>query len=290
MIIKLLISKKQYFVAYRFGYNKGSEKDDEIYGLGNTYTTHFRELDTRIGRWWTIDSKAHEMSWQSTYCSMDNNPIKYNDPISKNDEDGDIWNYVLGGLAGGIADYATQVTTNMLEGKKNAFSDINWASVGASTLEGVATSGASVIKNTTTKIIVKSSAKVLSAAAKNTVEVKYSNNGFKVKTEKKASNIIKNTVIDITVDATVSNILPSSKTIQKGLSKTGINKGVIANNTKKIVKATGTDITRKTNETIKKASSSAIKHTSNGVHNTSKTYVNAKINKSVNDYKKRTDR
>ena len=284
MIIKLLISKKQYFVAYRFGYNKGSEKDDEIYGLGNTYTTHFRELDTRIGRWWAIDPEEHNQEDYSPYSAMNN------DPISKNDEDGDIWNYVLGGLAGGIADYATQVTTNMLEGKKNAFSDINWASVGASTLEGVATSGASVIKNTTTKIIVKSSAKVLSAAAKNTVEVKYSNNGFKVKTEKKASNIIKNTVIDITVDATVSNILPSSKTIQKGLSKTGINKGVIANNTKKIVKATGTDITRKTNETIKKASSSAIKHTSNGVHNTSKTYVNAKINKSVNDYKKRTDR
>jgi hypothetical protein len=213
-----------------------------------------------------------------------------NDPINKNDEDGDIWNYVLGGLAGGIADYATQVTTNMIEGKKDAFTDINWASVGASTIEGVVTSGASVIKNTTTKIVVKSTAKVLSSAAKNTVEVKYSSNGFKVKTEKKVSNIVKNTVIDIAVDATVSNMLPSSKTIQKGMSKAGVNKGVLANNTKKIVKATGTDITRKTNEAIKKASSSAIKHTANAAHNTSKTYVNAKINKSVNNYKKRTDK
>ena len=28
-----------------------------------------------MGRWWTIDPKAHDQPWQSPYCSMDNNPI-----------------------------------------------------------------------------------------------------------------------------------------------------------------------------------------------------------------------
>jgi hypothetical protein len=33
---------------YRYGY-QGSEKDNELAGEGNMYTTHFRALDTRIG-------------------------------------------------------------------------------------------------------------------------------------------------------------------------------------------------------------------------------------------------
>lgn len=63
---------------YRYGY-QGSEKDDEVKGEGNSYTTKFRQLDTRIGRWLSIDPKYdHSMS---PYNSMDNNPIAYNDPF-----------------------------------------------------------------------------------------------------------------------------------------------------------------------------------------------------------------
>jgi RHS repeat-associated protein len=67
------------YYGYSYGF-QGSEKDDEVKGEGNSYTTHFRQLDVRIGRWLTIDPRVKELPWQSPYCSMDNNPIRFNDP------------------------------------------------------------------------------------------------------------------------------------------------------------------------------------------------------------------
>lgn len=65
---------------YRYGWNKGSEKDDEITGVtGSHITTYFREYDTRLNRTWSIDPVFQP--WQSPYSSMDNNPILYNDPL-----------------------------------------------------------------------------------------------------------------------------------------------------------------------------------------------------------------
>jgi hypothetical protein len=66
-------------VEYRYGYNSGSERDNEIYGLGNSYTTEFRQLDVRLGRWLSIDPEFQP--WQSSYCSMDDNPIINNDVL-----------------------------------------------------------------------------------------------------------------------------------------------------------------------------------------------------------------
>lgn len=64
---------------YRYSY-QGSEKDDEITGVeGSHYTTYFREIDTRLGRMWSVDPVFQP--WQSSYNSMDNNPILYNDPL-----------------------------------------------------------------------------------------------------------------------------------------------------------------------------------------------------------------
>ena len=66
---------------YRYGY-QGSESDDEVHGTkGSSYTTHFRQLDTRIGRWLSRDPMADKFPWQSPYVSMDNNPITLNDPL-----------------------------------------------------------------------------------------------------------------------------------------------------------------------------------------------------------------
>ncbi|MCB9361355.1 MAG: hypothetical protein H6588_08640 [Flavobacteriales bacterium] len=65
---------------YRYGFNKGSEKDDEITGVtGSHITTYFREYDLRLLRTWSIDPVFQP--WQSPYTSMDNNPIWYNDPM-----------------------------------------------------------------------------------------------------------------------------------------------------------------------------------------------------------------
>lgn len=70
----------------RYGY-QCSEKDNEVKGDGNSYTTQFRQLDPRLGRWLTIDPKASSFPRQSPYCSMDNNPISLNDQLGLESKD-----------------------------------------------------------------------------------------------------------------------------------------------------------------------------------------------------------
>jgi RHS repeat-associated protein len=64
--------------GYRYGY-QGSEKDIELKGEGNSYTTFFRQLDPRVGRWFSIDPKVDENLQFSPYNSMSNSPIHRND-------------------------------------------------------------------------------------------------------------------------------------------------------------------------------------------------------------------
>lgn len=67
-------------IDYRYGFN-GMERDDEIKGSGNSYTTHFRQYDSRLGRWLSRDPKEAKLAWNSTYVGFDNNPILFNDPL-----------------------------------------------------------------------------------------------------------------------------------------------------------------------------------------------------------------
>lgn len=46
-------------------------------GAGNSYTTEFRQLDPRLGRWFSPDPVFQP--WQSPYTSMDNDPINLTD-------------------------------------------------------------------------------------------------------------------------------------------------------------------------------------------------------------------
>lgn len=71
--------------CYRYGFN-GMEKDDEIKGGGNSYTTEFRMLDVRIGRWLSVDPVVHH--GMSPYCTFDNNPIFFKDPSGADGEEG----------------------------------------------------------------------------------------------------------------------------------------------------------------------------------------------------------
>jgi len=64
--------------GYRFGY-QGSEKDDELKGNGNSYTTEFRQLDPRLGRWLSIDPLFAKFPWQSPYIQSNNNPTIFSD-------------------------------------------------------------------------------------------------------------------------------------------------------------------------------------------------------------------
>jgi hypothetical protein len=62
---------------YRYGMNT-QEKDNEIYGEGNSYSAEYWQYDARLGRRWNVDPvvKVHE----SPYATFANNPIWFVDP------------------------------------------------------------------------------------------------------------------------------------------------------------------------------------------------------------------
>jgi RHS repeat-associated protein len=65
--------------GYRFGY-QGSEVDIEVKGEGNSYTTEFRQLDPRLGRWLSVDPLAAKYTDLSPYNFVGNMPIIAIDP------------------------------------------------------------------------------------------------------------------------------------------------------------------------------------------------------------------
>jgi RHS repeat-associated protein len=84
--------------SYDYGF-QGSEKDDEIKGECNSYTTHFRQYDPRLGRWLSIDPVVHP--WESPYVFSYNNPISFNDPLGNDPpRKGGFWHFVGNYIAG----------------------------------------------------------------------------------------------------------------------------------------------------------------------------------------------
>lgn len=71
--------------SYRYGMN-GMEQDNEVKGNGNSYTTPFRQYDSRLGRWLSLDPITHHDF--SPYSAFDNNPIYWADPSGANSENG----------------------------------------------------------------------------------------------------------------------------------------------------------------------------------------------------------
>jgi hypothetical protein len=62
--------------SYRYGMNT-QEKDDEIYGQGNTYSAEFWEYDARLARRWNVDPKS--LPSISSYTCFSNNPLFFID-------------------------------------------------------------------------------------------------------------------------------------------------------------------------------------------------------------------
>jgi len=70
--------------SYRYGFN-GMEKDDDVSGEGNIYSTFFRAYDSRLAKWFNVDTKANSKPFISPYNSMSNNPIVNIDPFGNDD-------------------------------------------------------------------------------------------------------------------------------------------------------------------------------------------------------------
>lgn len=62
--------------CYGFG---SQEKDDEVKGKGNSYTTYYRHYDPRIGRWKSLDPEMEKYASHSPYNYNFNSPLNYTD-------------------------------------------------------------------------------------------------------------------------------------------------------------------------------------------------------------------
>ena len=66
---------------------QGKEKDDKLKGEGNSYYFEDRIYDPRIGRWLSVDPKAHKSPSEAPYVGMGNNPVNRVDPDGQEDKD-----------------------------------------------------------------------------------------------------------------------------------------------------------------------------------------------------------
>ncbi|MBL7942211.1 MAG: hypothetical protein JNM00_05570, partial [Flavobacteriales bacterium] len=55
--------------SYRYGYNGMEREETWNAEVGDYYTTEFRMLDVRIGRWLSLDPLAGQFPWQSPFAA-----------------------------------------------------------------------------------------------------------------------------------------------------------------------------------------------------------------------------
>jgi len=67
----------------------GMEHDMEVSGSGNSYTTQFRQYDSRLGRWKSLDPLMSMFPNMSSYVGFANNPIFFTDPYGLAPTNGD---------------------------------------------------------------------------------------------------------------------------------------------------------------------------------------------------------
>jgi len=57
--------------SYKYGFNT-QEKDEQIYGEGNSTTAEYWQFDARLGRMWNKDPVTYP--WNSSYACFNDNP------------------------------------------------------------------------------------------------------------------------------------------------------------------------------------------------------------------------
>ena len=120
--------------GYRFGY-QGSEKDNETKGNGNSYTTEFRQLDPRLGRWLSVDPETGDYPGHSSYTAFENDPIYFIDPNggSSNPSWLPFVVYALeGAIAGGASEFVFQVADQIIFNGldvNSAINTVDWSNV-----------------------------------------------------------------------------------------------------------------------------------------------------------------
>ena len=148
-----------------------------------------RFYDPVLGRWHSVDPSADEEGQEvaSPYCYVENNPISRNDP------DGRIWDKIIGAVAGAAVEYTGQVIANSVRdggfSVENLYQNIDSGDIGLSAAEGALTSGGSVIKG-----LVKGAVVVGSEVVRNTVDI--TSDGVEINS---TGNVIKNTAIGLTL-------------------------------------------------------------------------------------------
>jgi hypothetical protein len=159
-------------------------------------------MDPVIGRFGTMDPMAELRPQESPYAYCGNNPI------SRIDEDGEFWNYVIGAAVGGLVEYGSQVVGNVVENgfSASAFTDnIDYADIGVAIAEGALTSGSSAIKSVAAKTAIKVASSVMQNSVDATIE-----GGVKAETD--VANVVKNTAIDVAGDA-VGKLVPKKAAV-----------------------------------------------------------------------------
>jgi RHS repeat-associated protein len=69
-------------IRHGFG---GMEKDDEISGNGNSYSTELRQYSPRLGRWISLDSEMKKFPNKSPFNAYSDNPLIFIDPLGDAD-------------------------------------------------------------------------------------------------------------------------------------------------------------------------------------------------------------
>jgi len=100
------------------GFN-GMRRDDEVSGVGNSYTTEFRQLDVRLGRWFSIDPKYGSFPNINPYNFCLNNPIICVDPNGDSTSFYDDHNNFLGATNDNLENAVVIIDDKNLESFKS---------------------------------------------------------------------------------------------------------------------------------------------------------------------------